>query len=181
MIVSHFNLTRLFRIKCKSFKICCFVNVRHDVKFLIVSKTNCLLQFFFVFRLFREKTVCYDRNWFFIKTFDYSENINDSLNFSNVLFSMIESQLKFKNLNLNENVNNDKRNKKQRRNRFNLLKNNIHIVNFEFHVLIAIYDDFSLNFRWIILTFQKKSIWILSILNISSFKNTLNILFKIIS
>ena len=59
---------------------------------------------------------------------------------------MIESQLEFKDMNLNENVNNDKRNKKQRRNRFNFLKNNVHIVNFEFHVLIAIYNDFSLNF-----------------------------------
>ena len=58
---------------------------------------------------------------------------------------MTESQSEFKNLNLDENVNNDKRSKKQRRNRFNLLKNNIHIVNFEFHVLIAIYDDFFLN------------------------------------
>ena len=58
---------------------------------------------------------------------------------------MIESQSKFKNLNLNENVNSDKRNKKQRRNRFNFLKNNVHIVNFESHVLIAIYNDFSLN------------------------------------
>ena len=58
---------------------------------------------------------------------------------------MIESQLEFKDMNLNENVNNDKRNKKQRRNRFNFLKNNVHIVNFEFHVLIAIYDDSSLN------------------------------------
>ena len=59
---------------------------------------------------------------------------------------MIELQSEFKNLNLDENVNNDKRSKKQRRNQFNLLKNNVHIVNFEFHVLIAIYDDFSLNF-----------------------------------
>ena len=59
---------------------------------------------------------------------------------------MIESQSKFKNLNLNENVNNDKRNKKQRRNRFNFLKNNVHIVNLESHVLIAIYNDFFLNF-----------------------------------
>ena len=58
---------------------------------------------------------------------------------------MIESQSEFKDLNLNENVNNDRRSKKQRRNRFNLLKNNVHIVNLEFHVFIAIYDDFSLN------------------------------------
>ena len=147
MIVSHLNLTRLFRVKRKSFKACCFVNARHDVKFLFISKTNCLLQFFFIFRLFRKKIVCYDRNYFFIKISDYSEsiNINDSLNFSNVLSSMIESQSKFKNLNLNENVNNDKRNKKQRRNRFNFLKNNVHIVNLESHVLIAIYDDFFLN------------------------------------
>ena len=59
---------------------------------------------------------------------------------------MIESQSEFKDMNLNENVNSDRRNKKQRRNRFNFLKNNVHIVNLEFHVLIAIYDDSSLDF-----------------------------------
>ena len=58
---------------------------------------------------------------------------------------MTESKSEFKDLNLNENVNSDKRNKKQRRNRFNFLKNNVHIVNLESHVLIAIYDDFFLN------------------------------------
>ena len=59
---------------------------------------------------------------------------------------MTESQSEFKNLNLDENVNNNRRSKKQRRNRFNFLKNNVHIVNLESHVLIAIYNDFFFKF-----------------------------------